>query len=143
MMNRSLFLIFMFTSCMGATQDLSSHRWENRLLLILVEATDHPVYQDQISELNRDMAGVEDRRLIIYTIKQNEFATGLKKSAWIPSDDLYTNYKQLDGEFEIILIGLDGGIKLRQAELLKNDKLFAFIDAMPMRRNELRKREDK
>lgn len=140
MMNRSLFLIFMLTSCMGATQDLSSHRWENRLLLILVDDTDHPVYQDQISELNRDIAGVEDRRLIIYTIKQNEFATGLKKSAWIPSGDLYTNYKQLDGEFEIILIGLDGGIKLRQAELLKTDKLFAFIDAMPMRRNELRKK---
>jgi len=126
---------------MGATQDLSSHRWENRLLLILVEDTDHPVYQDQISELTRDMAGVEDRRLIIYTIKQNEFATGLKKSVWIPSDDLYADNKQLEGEFEIILIGLDGGIKLRQAELLKNDKLFAFIDAMPMRRNELRKRE--
>ena len=141
MMNRSLFLIFMLTSCMGATQDLSSHRWENRLLLILVENADHPVYQDQIMELTRDMAGVEDRRLIVYTIKPNEFATGLKKSAWIPSDDLYTNYKQLEGEFEIILIGLDGGIKLRQAELLKNEKLFAFIDAMPMRRNELRKRE--
>ena len=143
MMNRLLFLIFMFTSCMGATQDLSSRRWENRLLLILVEDTDHPVYQDQISELNRDMAGVEDRRLIVYTIKPDEFATGLKISAWTSSDDLYADNKQLEGEFEIILIGLDGGIKLRQAELLKNDKLFAFIDAMPMRRNELRKREDK
>ncbi len=141
MSTQSLFLILMLTSCMGATQDLSSHRWENRVLLILVEDTDHPVYQDQISELNRDIAGVEDRKLIIYTIKPNEFTTGLKKLTWTSSDDLYVQNKQLDGDFEIILIGLDGGIKLRQAELLKNDKLFAFIDAMPMRRNELRKRE--
>ena len=136
-----LFLISMLTSCIGASQDLSSHRWENRLLLILVENTDKQEYQDQIAELSLEVDGVEDRKLLVYTIKPNEYATGLKKLAWTPTDDLYATYKKLEGEFEVILIGLDGGIKLRQAELLKNDKLFAFIDAMPMRRNELRKRE--
>lgn len=141
MYTKTIFLVLMLTSCMGTSQDLSSHRWENRLLLILVNNIDQQVYQDQVAELSRDIAGVEDRRLIVYTIKPDEFATGLKALAWTPSDDLYASNKQLDGDFEVVLVGLDGGIKLRQAELLKNDKLFAFIDAMPMRRNELRKRE--
>ena len=40
--------------------------------------------------------------------------------------------------FEVVLIGLDGGIKLRQTKLVSLDKLFTLIDGMPMRRNELK-----
>ena len=42
-----------------------------------------------------------------------------------------------------LLIGLDGGIKLRQNSILTKEKLFAIIDGMPMRRRELKKNEDK
>ena len=141
MISKSIFLALMLTTCIGSSQDLSSHRWENRLLLILIDNMDQQEYKDQIAELNREVDGVEDRKLVIYTIKPDGYATGLNELVWSSSEDLYANNKELDGEFEVILVGLDGGIKLRQAELLKNDKLFAFIDAMPMRRNELRKRE--
>jgi hypothetical protein len=40
--------------------------------------------------------------------------------------------------FEIILIGLDGGIKLRKNDIVSREELFSIIDAMPMRRNEMR-----
>mgnify|MGYP000892552319 CR=1 FL=1 len=39
--------------------------------------------------------------------------------------------------FEVILIGLDGGIKLRQTEVLTKEDLFNIVYAMPMRRSEL------
>ena len=42
-----------------------------------------------------------------------------------------------DTAFEVILIGLDGGEKLRQTKVLETDKLFAIIDGMPMRRSEI------
>jgi hypothetical protein len=50
--------------------------------------------------------------------------------------------------FEIVLIGLDGGIKLRQDSSPEKDNLFfadplaelyALIDGMPMRRAEMRR----
>ncbi|GGB82146.1 DUF4174 domain-containing protein [Dyadobacter sediminis] len=41
--------------------------------------------------------------------------------------------------FTFILIGRDGGEKLRSAEIVKTDKLFGLIDAMPMRRREMKK----
>jgi hypothetical protein len=44
---------------------------------------------------------------------------------------------QID-EFEIILIGKDGGVKLRSKTPISLEELFSLIDAMPMRRQEMR-----
>jgi hypothetical protein len=40
--------------------------------------------------------------------------------------------------FSVTLIGKDGGEKLRRTKLLAPEELFAIIDAMPMRRAEIR-----
>jgi hypothetical protein len=39
--------------------------------------------------------------------------------------------------FTFILIGRDGGEKLRSREIVKAEKLFGLIDAMPMRQREI------
>ena len=44
---------------------------------------------------------------------------------------------QIDG-FEIILIGKGGGIKLRSKTPIGVEDLLSLIDAMPMRRQEMR-----
>ena len=36
----------------------------------------------------------------------------------------------------VLLIGLDGEVKLRQSHVATNEQLFGFVDAMPMRRAE-------
>jgi hypothetical protein len=43
--------------------------------------------------------------------------------------------------FEVFLIGLDGGIKIKQTKPITLEELYQKIDAMPMRRSELRKNE--
>ena len=43
-------------------------------------------------------------------------------------------------KFEITLFGKDGGTKLSRSTLLEPEELFAIIDAMPMRRDEIRTR---
>jgi hypothetical protein len=43
--------------------------------------------------------------------------------------------------FSVVLIGKDGGEKLRRATPLSPDELFAIVDAMPMRRAEMRERK--
>ncbi|WP_084600040.1 DUF4174 domain-containing protein [Dyadobacter beijingensis] len=42
--------------------------------------------------------------------------------------------------FTFILVGRDGGEKLRSAEVVSAEKLFGLIDAMPMRKNELKEK---
>ncbi|MBD0405038.1 DUF4174 domain-containing protein [Flammeovirga sp. EKP202] len=40
-------------------------------------------------------------------------------------------------DFEVILIGLDGSIKLKQADIMTHKDLYQLIDSMPMRKKEL------
>ena len=42
--------------------------------------------------------------------------------------------------FEAVLVGKDGGEKLRATTPLTSERLFEIIDAMPMRRQEMRQR---
>lgn len=119
-------------------QNLSSHQWEDRLILILTDDTNNTTYQKQIHELYSDQQGLEDRKLVIYTILPDKFNRDDEENQeWIDSDELYSEYKKSEDSFEILLIGLDGGIKLRQQEFLSNKRLFGRIDQMPMRRREL------
>lgn len=134
----TLFAMIMKTQ----SQDLSSHQWEERLILILMDDTSSAIYQEQIKELHSDQEGLDDRKLVIYIVLPDKFKRDDSENhGWIQSGKLYTEFKQSDKLFEILLIGLDGGIKLRQSKFLPNEKLFGRIDRMPMRRNELRRRD--
>jgi len=61
----------------------------------------------------------------------------LEKHEWKIVDKGFSEWTDPDSGFEILLIGLDGGVKLRQDEVIDTETLFARIDAMPMRRQEL------
>nr|WP_295922259.1 DUF4174 domain-containing protein [uncultured Dyadobacter sp.] len=45
--------------------------------------------------------------------------------------------------FTFILVGRDGGEKLRSSEVVTAEKLFGLIDAMPMRKNEVERSRSK
>jgi hypothetical protein len=47
--------------------------------------------------------------------------------------------KTITSIFSAVLIGKDGGVKLRQTKPITSALLFATIDAMPMRQQEMRK----
>lgn len=119
-------------------QDLSSHQWKDRLLVILTNGQSSDLYLDQMNILNKDIDGLEERKLIIYSVLPERYKKGIHSEKWIKSTKLFDRFKQNGKDFEVILIGLDGGIKLRQSEKISTEKLFGTIDSMPMRRNEIR-----
>ena len=120
------------------SQDLSSHQWEDRLVLILAEDTSDEIYQNQIKELYSDKPGLKARKLVIYSALPKKYKRDDRlEEGWFESGELYTYYKKTDGPFEILLIGLDGGVKLRQSEFVSIKDLFGRIDQMPMRRREV------
>lgn len=126
------------------SQDLTEHQWKDRLILILTPDTTKSLYKKQLKELYSDPEGLEDRRLVIYKVLPNEFLRDDRPDeSWQESEALYQEYKRDEGEFEILLIGLDGGVKLRQNTFISKEKLFARIDQMPMRQRELRQRGER
>ena len=137
LLKQLLFAISLLSALMISAQDLSKHRWENRLVLLLTDDEKNSTFQFQLAEFRKELNGLNERRLIIYQVMPEEFKTGLNGANKIKSDRLYKDYKKSDSGFEVVLLGLDGGIKLQQDELLPLEKLYAIIDAMPMRRREI------
>lgn len=132
-----MFAVSLFNVLVVSGQDLSKHRWQNRLILLLTDDENNSTFQPQLAEFRKDFTGLNERKLIIYQVMPEEFKTGLNAGNKIKSDRLFNDYKKTNSGFEVILLGLDGGIKLRQDELLSLEKLYAIIDAMPMRRREI------
>ncbi len=133
----AVFAVLMTINAKG--QDLNIHRWQDRLLVIMAPDTKDPFYLEQMEVLQKDTAGLSERRLVIYTATPGGYWKGLETGTLEGSENLYQEYKRLRTSFEVLLIGLDGGVKLREGTPLTLEKLYSTIDAMPMRKQEIRR----
>lgn len=122
-------------------QDLADYRWQNRLVLILAEDSSNPLFQNQVQALQAAEEDLQDLRIVVFQALPKSYARGTQSTPnWMRSDDLYQSYKSIDRSFEVLLLGLDGGIKLRRHQVVTIDELYELINTMPMRRAELRRR---
>ncbi len=121
-------------------QDLDGHRWKDRVVILLSEEADSEVVNEQLRAFKSEEEGMRERKIVVYVLSPHGYRVGLNdENAWQKGSPLYSRLKRNEeAPFEIVLVGLDGGVKLRQHELLTVRKLFATIDAMPMRQSEMR-----
>ena len=123
------------------SQSLSEYQWKNRLIVIFTETSNSREFQKQMDILNQDQAGLNDRKLkVIHAIPDKHQIVFPEKSGW-QNSNLYQK-KESKIDFEVILIGLDGGVKLRETNPLEIEKLFDLIDSMPMRKAEMRRNDN-
>ena len=98
-----------------ALPDLAAQQWKHRVLIIDTPSLQSAPYLQQISAFDAAAAGLKERDLQVIT----------QTSA--PA-------------FRVRLVGKDGGVKLDRDTPMTTDALFALIDAMPMRQEELSNR---
>jgi hypothetical protein len=121
--------------------DLKQYRWQNRLLLIFAPAADHPAYRSLADALRREPDEVRDRDLLVFSLlEQGESRLGDARLDKAAVAALTKRFAVKPGAFTVILIGKDGGEKLRRAESVTLGEIFARIDTMPMRRQEMREK---
>lgn len=136
------FTIFLMTEFQLNAQHFSQHRWQNRVILIHTPDVDEDRWEQQLSILLADLPGLAERKLVVYQIREGYYKKGLQqKGNWAKITANSSRPSIASQSFEIMLIGLDGGIKLRQNELLPLVELYALIDGMPMRRAEIRQQK--
>lgn len=131
-------LLFMMQSQNMYAQELSSYQWKNRLVLLISSDSANSDLLKQLDSFNNHEEGLKARKIVVYQITPESFKTQ-GDGQWRKSAVLYDKYKKSGTPFELILIGLDGGIKSRNTKFLPCKDLFAIIDAMPMRQNEIRR----
>ncbi len=79
----------------------------------------------QISILDKEKAGTAERDMTITLVPKG--------------DSRYTKYKADTASFTVVLIGKDGGEKYRSKSLVTAKQFFDIVDAMPMRKSEMRR----
>lgn len=134
------FLLYLMTEVPLKAQHFSQHRWEDRVLLIYTADVKEDRWKSQLAILAADPVGMAERKLVVYQIVDGHYKNGWEAQGdWKKLESYTYPASSTTQGFEIVLIGLDGGVKLRQNELLSLAKLYALIDGMPMRRAELRR----
>jgi len=127
----------------GYGQDLARHQWKHRVIIVKTHDIESKKYLGQLKEFEKDIDGLTDRKIMLYNVVKDDFTvTDYKrpqvKSTGKISKQMARTILNQEQSFEVILIGLDGQTKVTQDQMLTKDALFAIIDAMPMRRNEIR-----
>ena len=114
-----------------ATADpLSAARWKNRVLVVMAPTSTDENLATQRGIIEAATRGMEERHLIlIEAVGENSSARMLQRRLGVTSKD-----------FRAFLVGKDGHTAISSSEPLTSDRLFRNIDAMPMRRDEMRRK---
>jgi len=100
----------------------------HRLIIVVSQAAD-PRAAKQHALLTNDAAAMRERDVIVQDITP--------EAARRDRPELGVNSR---AAFEVLLVGKDGGIKLRRDKPVSASEIIALIDAMPMRQDEMRRR---
>ncbi|MEM9921406.1 MAG: DUF4174 domain-containing protein [Bacteroidota bacterium] len=125
---------------MAQTNFLQKYQWQNRIVLLAAEDEQSMIFQKQRAAILEEKQGFAERDLIVFFVGKEVVRQLIEhKSLAVDPSKLRKAYRLPSTGFEFVLIGKDGGVKLRSQKLVSNEKLFATIDAMPMRRQEMRR----
>lgn len=139
-MKTTVLTMMLFFSIPGhaVSQVFDKHHWKDRVIVIHADDFSMPSLRIQLETLSSDMAGLKERKLVIYQVVGREFKTGI-----LPSDTVLLFPHPVNCDtigFTIRLIGLDGGVKLEKHHPIPLEDIFSLIDQMPMRQAEMKRK---
>ena len=117
---------------------LRQYRWRNRVLIISAPDASDTRLLEQFAELTSTSDEFADRDMILVTLLDNtdSMADGCK----LTSTEVAVARADLGirpGSFMLKLIGKDGSLKLTASSTTSMKEIYALIDSMPMRQNEI------
>lgn len=102
---------------------------EPRQVLLFYKEGEDQQWKKQLSEFEKNAAGMKERDIVVKSYKFSP-ANSAQFKKWDIKES---------SPFTFILIGRDGGEKYRSEKYVSHEELFGKIDAMPMRRSEIKK----
>lgn len=112
-------------------------RWKNRLIFLFANSEANDILVKQLKSFQEHQEGIKDRDLKIFIVYPDKIVKYPEQDEISASANSVRKEYKPEG-FTYLLIGKDGTEKLRSNEQVSIQKLFSTIDAMPMRRREMR-----
>ncbi|WP_276120081.1 DUF4174 domain-containing protein [Pararhizobium qamdonense] len=136
-MNRLLVAsLFALTSSQVLAMDsLSDLAWKNRVVLVFGNYGD-PKVARQVEALETEEAKLAERDIVVIRVSKEGASSAYGNIPALNSAKLRKDAKIEDDGFHVVLVGKDGGIKLRSEDIVGNVEMFDLVDSMPMRQAE-------
>ena len=123
---------------------LAEFQWRKRVVLLFAPNATTSL-AEQAKDLLSDKSGLAERDIVIVAVRgttEVETVFGDAPGPAATASALRRHFQVAEtAGFTAVLVGKDGGEKLRETHPIRRDALYAVIDAMPMRRNEARPRD--
>lgn len=125
-------------SATAVAAELSDYRWERRPLLLFAPTDSDPRLVETLSRIEASRCDFVGRDMVTGIVVSEGGSTldGHVMNA-DQSRRLMNEYAIGDDAFSVLLIGKDGGEKLRVNEVPDLQAIYAVIDGMPMRSREM------
>lgn len=101
--------------------ELNQYKWQKRPLVIFAPFKNDADYLQQMAMLEKNKVQLAERDIVVL-------------SDTAPKDHGKLRAQLNPKGFEVVLVGKDGGMKLRDQKPISAEVLFSTIDQMPMRR---------
>lgn len=134
-------LLTLKTNPMG--NPVSAHIWKQRVLIVTASSPSNIGYKRQNQLLERGKKGMKERDLVIYRLYSDHWV-GPQKNPLSHKEaaSIYSTYNIGETTFSVVLIGKDGGVKMRSEDIVSTRELFQLIDSMPMRMQEMQQQKE-
>lgn len=119
---------------------LADLRWVHRPLLLFAPAPSDRELAAQRAALRGLDAELNDREMVLIVVEGAQGALDGRPLSPAAVQRLRARFRPQAGRLTAILVGKDGGEKLRRVGGVSPDEVFRVIDAMPMRQSEMRRR---
>lgn len=118
--------VIVASAAYAAPTDLASYRWKARPLVIIAPSEDQPAFKKQMAEVEAQTQALNERDMVVLKVTRSD-------------DPLRTTLGVRGDAFQVVLVGKDGHIAERWSSPVSLSTVFALIDRMPMRRDEMRR----
>ncbi len=118
-------------SAEARSTSLSSFQWKNRVLVVMAPGRQDESLAAQRRIFQQNASGMAERQIVLIEAADDDDR----------SRELRRQFSGGDRAFKVVLVGKDGNAAVSSDRPLAANELFGKVDAMPMRRDEMRRKE--
>ena len=135
-------LIIQFNTILYMQNDLlNSYQWKNRILLLFAPDSRNDQFDQQWRIFQNNKQDIAERDLVVFQIFITNGVDPEKKPlSYFQVEELRKRFNVAKEDFALLLIGKDGSLKNRYNSVTAMNNINERIDAMPMRRAEMEKK---
>ncbi|MFT5737882.1 MAG: hypothetical protein ACJAU2_000465 [Maribacter sp.] len=119
-------------------QNIADYQWKNRLVFLVDDTIKTPVMRSQFKLFLKQADALEDREILIIQLTPKEVVVYNRAENKLSPAAAYHHLSISKGFKGVLLVGKDGGVKLKRTFEVQPDVIFSLIDGMPLRKSELK-----